>query len=179
MAAAAPIIVPAFGKAAKAAQASITEALTADLVVLKGQARLGRKRKGIAPQPLEWEFHLNPAALGVAAVGVALTAWLFQVRLSPGSPREVQLGKWYCETMNTWVGKEHEYSASETPPKVYVPPAGNIGDRWETCVWVNTRTEMQSSFRIKERQGFLGNGTGTEIDKLVYYGLGGWWSPWW
>ena len=96
MAAATPIILPALGKASKAAQASITEALTADLVVLKGTSRLSRRKHST---PLEWEFHLNPAALGVAAVGAGLTLWLMQLRVGTDK-KTVKYGYWYQVGLN-------------------------------------------------------------------------------
>ena len=71
-AAAVPLVIGA----GKAAQHTISEALTADLAVIRWQGRTPRKRKGIARQPVEYEVHVNPAAIGVGAVGVAAALWL-------------------------------------------------------------------------------------------------------
>jgi len=202
MAAAAPIIVPAFGKAAKAAQASITEALTADLVVLRGTSRLSRRKHST---PLEWEFHLNPAALGVAAVGAGLTLWLLQMRLVPNNQTvDVQWGYWYSVGTNK-AFPEVRYSKRGNAPSVMIPdsadgywdwpklPNGerdfnspqiwypNVPAHSEVCTWVNTKiTKQTAKFAIKERKGFLNNGAGTETDDaFIYHLVGGWWSPWW
>lgn len=77
--------------AAKSAQHTISEALTADLAVIRWEGKTPRKRKGIARTPVEYEVHINPAALGVAAVGAGLSLWLMQLRLQPTSNGSVVL----------------------------------------------------------------------------------------
>jgi len=77
-AAIAPVVLAAGGKAAKGAANTISEALTADLAVVKWRST---PRKRSKHSPIDYEIHINPAALGVAAVGAGLTLWLMQLRV--------------------------------------------------------------------------------------------------
>jgi len=77
-AAASAVILPALAKGAKSAAGTISEALTADLAVIRWQGKKLRNRR-----PIEYEVHVNPAAIGVGVVGVGLAMWLLQMRMSP------------------------------------------------------------------------------------------------
>ena len=80
-AAAVPVVI----SAAKGAQHTISEALTADLAVIRWQGKQPRKRKGIARQPVEYEVHVNPAAIGLGALGVAATVFILDENARRGA----------------------------------------------------------------------------------------------
>ena len=132
MAAAAPIIIPALSKASRSAQASITEALTADLVVLRGTSRLSRRKHST---PLEWELHVNPASLGVAAVGAGLTLWLLQLRASPHIVAErvkVDIGHWAWPVTMEWCsGDTRIDQRGEAPTRTYEYQVQLTEGHWE------------------------------------------------
>ncbi len=65
-----------FAYTAKTATQGLISAATGDLAVIRTQTR-PRGRHA----PIEYELHLNPAALGIAAVGAGLTMWLLQLKL--------------------------------------------------------------------------------------------------
>ena len=126
------IVLPALQKGARSAQASITEALTADLVVLRGTSRLSRRKHST---PLEWEFHLNPAALGVAAVGLGLTMWLTQTRAVPVQHAEtvkIYMGHWAWPQTLEWCSADmRETVRGEAPTRTYEYQVQLTEGHWE------------------------------------------------
>ena len=73
---AAAAAIPLVVSSAKSAQHTISEALTADLAVIRWEGKTPRKRKGIARKPVEYEIHVNPAAIGIGALGVAAALYI-------------------------------------------------------------------------------------------------------
>jgi len=76
----------------KGASHTVGEALTADLAVVR-YSYLPKKRRNRVQRPIDVELHLNPAGLGVAAVGAGLTLWLMQLRVNPYL-KGVEVGHW-------------------------------------------------------------------------------------
>ena len=64
--------------AASKAASGLIAAATGDLAVIRTQTR-PRGRSA----PIQYELHLNPAAMGIAFVGFGLGLWLMQLRLHP------------------------------------------------------------------------------------------------
>lgn len=73
-------------KVAVEAAKPVWHGLFSDLAVVRTQMRPKGKKK----PPVDLEFHLNPAALGIAAVGAGLTIWLLQMKLKPTKVRRIE-----------------------------------------------------------------------------------------
>jgi len=167
--------------ASKTAGKAYTEgmkALQADLLVVRGKSKPRRKGE----LPIDWEAHVNPMGIGVLAVGLGLALWLTQQRIGYS---QAQYGQWRWPD-GTNASREMPKSKMGTPPTrpttegvvhtgdPFVPYTYNV----ERATWFDTG--MKSVYGLRERQGFLGNGSGTTTTDLVKeIGLGGWWSPWW
>jgi hypothetical protein len=170
---------------ASKAVGGLISAATGDLAVIRTQTRpRGRKHA-----PVELELHLNPASIGIGAVGLGLALWLTQQRVSQQDVAEMRMvvdspehyveatGHYEATGEGTIVGRGYSAGAMrwvQDSPGYMVPavtheePTGKI----------------LKKFVIKERQGFLGSGSGTTTDETRWkllrdIGLGGWWSPWW
>lgn len=77
-----------------AASKGLSEAikpLQADLFVLRGKTK--PRRKGRAP--IDYELHVNPLGIGIAAVGAGAALWLMQLRMQPNYIDEQ---KWVVDT---------------------------------------------------------------------------------
>lgn len=77
---AAAVAVPVIAESARKAGKTVMDVVTSDLVVIRTQTTRGRGKK---KKPVDLEFHINPAALGLTAVGAGLALWLAQLRLKP------------------------------------------------------------------------------------------------
>jgi hypothetical protein len=205
--------------AASKAAGGLIAAATSDLAVIRTQTR----PRGRSP-PIEYEIHLNPAALGIAAVGAALTLWLMQLRTNPYLVAEYKtvidvpgVAAW-TETIHhdgvghqeidvpetpeqtIWVGDQYIHGSFQAGHYVTIPghPAIPGAWVWDVMPWDETIShppilevshqeptgKMIKKYSLEQRSGFLGNGTGTGTgpntsDKIIEYGFGGWWSPWW
>ena len=116
-AAAIPLVV----SSAKGAQHTISEALTADLAVIRWEGRTPRKRKGIARKPVEYELHVNPAAIGLGALGVAATLFILDENVRRGSA-----GAWW-ELQKT--GSPLGYMVT-----TYQSPVGHAVAAWNALI---------------------------------------------
>jgi len=167
-----PVVVTTGSKAAKDAAHTISEALTADLAVVRFE---GKKRKG--KKPVEYELHLNPAAFGVAVVGAGLAMWLLQLRVGLISG---EWGVWrWSDGSNAskamWVTEKGDtpYKKPTTEPPVrpegmnpaeqalYLLQYANWLKSGEYATWVVLDAAKPGAV-IKERKGFLGSGIGTD-----------------
>ena len=63
------------------AAGSVAGILTSDLLVIRKRLPASLKKKDRTPTDLE--LHINPAGLGIAAVGAAATLWLMQLNVRP------------------------------------------------------------------------------------------------
>ena len=196
-AAAVPFMVAGGKKVAQGVSKAAVEALTADLAVIRWEGKTPRKSKRRpSPTPPEYEVHINPAAIGMTAMGLAAAVWALQLRVSP-TEMEIAYGKFIWPSDGTDASKVKEASKLGTPPtrqigsddvwKIYtggfpnpyeVVPAGTEGavlttvPIMETATIYITETKTERRMAVKERQGFLGSGLGTVVDD------GKWWTPW-
>ena len=161
--------------ASKAAK-TLSDALTADLLVISTQTRPSKRKKALIG-PTNLEFHLNPAALGIAAVGAGLTLWLMQMRVHPRDTT-VYNGEWYYSD-GTIAAKTISLSAEQPsgdPPKrtQTIPGTGHYETQYDHMgaphqVWVQdtvewtgediatwrlTGSKAKQEYKISQRQGF-------------------------
>jgi len=158
--------------AKKAPEAGV-KPLFADLAVIRTQLRPRGKRKA----PLDLELHVNPVAIGLTALGGALALWLLQLRVGA---EDAQFGHWIWPRDGTEASGEMLADAKGKAPKRVIgwlkdaDPIIGTHAMYETAVWYDT--EMKSTYGLKPRQGFLGNGVGTSVEDYFIKSL---YLPFW
>ena len=136
--------------ASKASQGLISAA-TGDLAVIRTQTR-PRGRHGV---PVEYELHLNPAALGIGIVSLGLATWLFQLRLHPSSGKvSVPATKIYHAEVGHWVSGGVEYDRMGTPHPL---PSTWVVDIPASVETIEAHETEVKGFSLQQRQGFGGS----------------------
>ena len=98
-------------KEAQTASKAVSNALLADLAVIRTQTRPRGKRA----QPIDLELHINPVSLTLAAVGGAAALWLLQIRPDLSETTE-DWGHWIW-TDGSAASKDGWYSERGNPPQ--------------------------------------------------------------
>ena len=170
----APTINP-YASAAKSAAGGLIAAATGDLAVIRTQTR----PRGLRP-PIEYELHLNPAALGVAALGAGLTLWLLQLRMQPNLENEVitvvdipavaESGHWIEAIPAVWGEDIYGYKVQVSPPV----PSQYVIDTPASAAITHQETtgKVLKTYSCEQRQGFtVGNLLG--VSSAEPLGVGG------
>ena len=175
-------------KGASRVYGTFSDAITADLVVIRTQTR-PRGRHA----PIEYELHLNPAAIGIGVVGAGLALWLMQLRMHPTVVAEMRTvvdvpaipeqhipedGHWeatgtgiikgpqgWSAGAKVWVVDRKAYTVPAVPAVTHQVPTG----------------KMVKTYSVEQRRGFGDTSTGALTSTyesmptwIKLAGAGGW-----
>lgn len=119
---------------ANTAMQSLTQALTTDLIVLKGQIQRGTKRK--PKTPINYEIHGNALGGALIVVGIGAFLWMADLRIGPYKDK-IYYGYWEWRRGPQYTSPQHvirsprvEWTDAQLPEKPAPHTFPEIG-HWE------------------------------------------------